>query len=126
LARNLSVCDVRTRNRLGFSAANNITDILNQIQKKIDNKCKSKVQTNAANVSDTMVTACRWRFVKDSNDRSACIINTLQEMANELQRVYQPESNYAIWDLSTSYNQYRLMMIIVIILSIIIIISMFI
>lgn len=69
---------------LGFQYSSNSSDIETQITQKLANSCGSQSSTNAASVSDTIITACQWHFVENATVQESCQINELQSIANSV------------------------------------------
>ncbi len=84
LAKTISQMDAKTQGGLGLQASTNIADISNQLSQNVENSCGSQSATNAASISDTTITACDWHFVQNATAQSACTINALQKMANDV------------------------------------------
>ncbi len=62
-----------------------ISNILRKLESQIaENKCKNSSATNKAKLEDIDTTACNFYFVQDASVKSACSINNLQKLANQV------------------------------------------
>jgi len=84
LAETIAKMDAETQGGLGFQFSQNVADIKNQITQIAENKCKGLSATNKAKLEDIDTTACNFQFVQDATVKSACTINNMQKLANQV------------------------------------------
>lgn len=84
LASTLANMDAQAQGGFGIQASTNASDIKSQLTQKTENTCGTLSATNAANIEDIEVTACDFHIVQNATAKSACVINSLQKMANDV------------------------------------------
>lgn len=120
-ADTISKLDAETQAGLGYTYSNNKNDILTQINSKVENQCKGASSEQEASLKDITVTACQFEVIQDANLKSACTINTLQNIANQASNVVNAENKAtSLLELLFGSGTSWLILIIVIIIIIII------
>lgn len=88
LASALATLDTQTQKGFGIDTAANgisdVTDIKAQLTRQTEDVCGAKSTTNVVGIKDTVVTSCDWHFVQNATEKSACVTNALQKIANEV------------------------------------------
>lgn len=84
LAETLSKQDAKVQGGLGFQFSTNVNNLKNQIETKLEASCGNRSTTNKANISDTYIGACDFKYVAEASDKSSCEINLLQDTSSKL------------------------------------------
>ena len=84
LANTVHKLSPSAQQELGIRPSHDITDTKNQIDQLVDNICRQRSDTTAANVRDTAVMSCDFHFVNNATKKSSCVINALQNMTMKI------------------------------------------
>jgi len=122
ISKTVAEQDAKTQNGLGFVFSENASDIETQLKTRMENDCSSASSENAASVSDTIVTACDWRFVQNASVKSSCIINSLQDLANDISLKQKADAKGAsLADLLGGENMIIILVIVAVIIIVIVV-----
>lgn len=88
LASALATLDTQTQKGFGIDAIADMppdtTDIKAQLTRQTEDVCGAKSTTNVVGIKGTVITSCDWHFVQNATEKSACVTNALQKIANEV------------------------------------------
>lgn len=102
---------------LGISVSTNINDVVNSVTNITKNTCAGVSTTNRADISDTVIRACKFQVVQDATQNVSCQINSAQDLASKIaaEASSQAQGGSIFGNLFGDFSIWKIILIIVVV-----------